>query len=225
MSLDGFATAAGADLDHGLGVGGEPLHAGAVSARTAADTEIIEASVARTGAILTGRRTFDLGDGPNGWQGDLGHGAERGRHTPPPTFLVTHAEPDDVRLRGRFTFVTGGLHDALAQAADAARGKDVVVLGGGNLAHGYLDTGLVDVLVIHPASIVPGDGTPLFPPRSSTTHRLELLGPVSTPAAEHLTYRVLNQTPTHPTRVCQTNGVTGSCWGVTSGRRTGVRRR
>jgi len=190
MSLDGFVTAAGADLDHGLGVGGEPLHAWALDAKTAADTEIIEAAIARTGAILMGRRTFDFVDGPNGWQGDLGYGAEGDQHAPPPAFVVTHTEPDEVRLQGRFTFVTNGLHEALANARVAAQGKDVVVMGGGHLAHAYLEAGLVDVVVIHLAPIVLGGGTSLFASPSTATHRLELLESVSTPAAEHLTYRV-----------------------------------
>jgi uncharacterized protein YndB with AHSA1/START domain len=77
MSLDGYVTAAGVNLDHGLGAGGEILHAWAMDEKTPRDTELLEASVARTGAVIMGRRTFDFVDGPNGWHGDLGYGAER----------------------------------------------------------------------------------------------------------------------------------------------------
>jgi len=189
MSLDGFVTAAGADLDHGLGVGGEPLHAWALDAKTAADTEIIEAAVARTGAILMGPRTFDFVDGPNGWRGDLGYGAERDQHAPPPAFVVTHTEADEVRLQGRFTFVTNGLHEALANARVAAQGKT-----SSSWVEGTLLTP-----ISRPVSSMWSSSIRAHRPRrrhiavaspSTATHRLELVESVSTPEAEHLTYRV-----------------------------------
>jgi uncharacterized protein YndB with AHSA1/START domain/dihydrofolate reductase len=191
MSLDGYVTAPGADIAHGLGVGGEPLHTWAMAGRTARDIEILDKSVAATGAVLMGRRTFEVVDGPDGWNDDVGYGAERDQAGAPPVFVVTHSVPDRVRLVGRFTFVTGGLETALGKARAAAAGKDVVIMGGGDLAHGFLNAGLVDVLTIHLAPIVLGSGTPLFPPGGSARLRLELLDSVSTPAAEHLTYRVL----------------------------------
>ena len=77
MSLDGFVTAPGADLKHGLGVGGEALHRWAWDHESAADAEVLVAGVAGTGAVLMGRRTFDFVDGPNGWGGDVGYGAKR----------------------------------------------------------------------------------------------------------------------------------------------------
>jgi dihydrofolate reductase len=83
MSLDGYVTAAGADLEHGLGVGGEALHAWAIGEKTPRDTELLEASVAATGAVIMGRRTFDFVDGPNGWGDDMGYGAERDETTVP----------------------------------------------------------------------------------------------------------------------------------------------
>jgi hypothetical protein len=44
MSLDGYVAAAGVDLDHGLGVGGEVIHDWAMGRRTPRDAEILERS-------------------------------------------------------------------------------------------------------------------------------------------------------------------------------------
>ena len=190
MSLDGYVAAAGADLDHGLGVGGEVIHDWAIGRRTPRDDEILGETYERTGAVVMGRRTFDFIDGPNGWDDSIGYGVERDRsETRPPVFVVTHSVPARTRLGDRFRFVTDGLKSALDQArAAAGPSRDVVIMGGGNLAYGFLRAGLVDVLTIHLAPVVLGAGTPLFPADASL--RLELLGSESTDGAEHLTYRV-----------------------------------
>ncbi|MFC6018732.1 SRPBCC domain-containing protein [Plantactinospora solaniradicis] len=192
MSLDGYVAAAGVDEEHGLGVGGEVLHAWAVDQKTARDAEILDASVARTGAVIMGRRTFDFVDGPNGWSDEMGYGAERDQSAAPPVFVVTHSAPEKVRLGDRFSFATDGLDRALAEAKAAAGDKDVVIMGGGNTAYGFLRAGLVDVLSVHLAPVVLGGGTPLFPAGESTPLRLELTDSFRTATAEHLTYRVIN---------------------------------
>jgi uncharacterized protein YndB with AHSA1/START domain/dihydrofolate reductase len=190
MSLDGYVAAAGVDLDHGLGVGGEVIHDWAMGRRTPRDAEILSKTVERTGAVIMGRRTFDIVDDPKGWNDDVGYGGRRSQADAPPVFVITHAAPEKVRLRDRFRFVTDGLSSALAQARDAAGEKDVVIMGGGAIASAFLRTGLVDVLSIHLAPVVLGDGTPLWPAGAPLS--LELLDSESTSAAEHLTYRVIN---------------------------------
>jgi hypothetical protein len=37
------------------------------------DTEILEQIAATTGAVVMGRRLFDIVDGPNGWTKDIGN--------------------------------------------------------------------------------------------------------------------------------------------------------
>jgi dihydrofolate reductase len=120
----------------------------------------------------------------------LGYAGERDQAGAPPVFVVTHSVPDKVRLGDRFTFVTDGLEGALGQARAAAGVKDVLIMGGGNISCEFLRAGLVDVLSLHVAPVVLGEGTPLFSANASL--RLELLGSESTDAAEHLTYRVVN---------------------------------
>jgi dihydrofolate reductase len=70
MSLDGFVTGAGADEQHGLGDAPE-LHTW-VRQQDAVDTEVLAQATAQSGAVVMGRRLFDLVHGPAGWSKDMG---------------------------------------------------------------------------------------------------------------------------------------------------------
>ena len=86
MSLDGYVTGPGADEQHGLGDAPE-LHLW-VTEQDAVDTEILEGATAQSGAVIMGRRLFDVVDGPGGWNEDMGYGAirrERRRSSSSPT--------------------------------------------------------------------------------------------------------------------------------------------
>jgi uncharacterized protein YndB with AHSA1/START domain/dihydrofolate reductase len=188
MSLDGYVTAPGVDLEHGLGVGGEALHAWVFS-QTPRELAILATTFKRTGAVIMGRRLFDIVDGPHGWSDELGYGAHQDQSAAPPVFVLTHETPEKVRLADRFRFVTDGPASAIQQAKAAAGDKDVVVMGGGSTCYEFLQAGLVDVMTIHVAPLILGGGTPLFP--GDATVRLELLESEMTACAQHLTYRVL----------------------------------
>ncbi len=188
MSLDGYVAAPGVDLEHGLGVGGEALHAWVFS-DTPREREILTETFQRTGAVVMGRRLFDIVDGPHGWSDELGYGARQDQSAAPPVFVLTHEAPEKVRLADRFRFVTDGPASALRQAKAAAGDKDVVIMGGGTTCYEFLRAGLADVLTIHVAPLILGGGTPLFP--GDATVRLELLESEMTAYAQHLTYRVL----------------------------------
>jgi dihydrofolate reductase len=178
MSLDGFVTGPDPDAEHGLGHGGEPLHTWATGSDDPVDAEILRATTERSGAVVMGRRLFDVVDGPLGWNDEMGYGA--GLAATPPFFVVTHAAPDQVRLGLRFTFVTDGLASAVARAA--AGDRDVVVMGGADVVRQSVEAGLVDELGIHLAPVVLGGGTPLF-----GTGRVELT-PTSSVASRHATH-------------------------------------
>jgi dihydrofolate reductase len=98
MSLDGSVTGPSGDVDE--------LHAW-VTEQDPVDTEILERATAATGAVVMGRRLFDIVDGPNGWTRDMGYGAQQA--ATPPFFVPTHSAPQHVRLERelgmRFTFV------------------------------------------------------------------------------------------------------------------------
>jgi dihydrofolate reductase len=159
MSIDGFVTGPDPDLEHGLGHGGEALHTWVFS-DDPVDAQVLESATERSGAVVMGRRLFDIVDSPQGWNDEMGYGAKHAAN--PPFFVVTHAEPESVRLALDFTFVTDGLASAIRLARAAARAKDAVVMGGGDVVRQCVDEGLVDELVLHLSPLVLGAGTPLF---------------------------------------------------------------
>jgi dihydrofolate reductase len=186
MSLDGFVTGPDADLDNGLGTGGEALHTWAMSSDDEVDAQVLKEAVQNSGSVVMGRRLFDIIDGPKGWNDEVGYGGEYA--TSPPFFVVTHAAPESVRLDLDFTFVTGGLPATIDQAKGAAGDKEVVIMGGGDVIRQSLDLGLIDELRIHLAPIVLGGGTPLF--AEIERHELIQASVRVSSNATHLTYQV-----------------------------------
>src|SRR3712207_9575762 len=60
--------------ENGLGTGGDALHTWAFS-DDPDDRQVLRESTARSGAVVLGRRLFDIVDGPQGWDDDTGYGA------------------------------------------------------------------------------------------------------------------------------------------------------
>jgi dihydrofolate reductase len=134
-----------------------------------------------------GRRLFDIVNGPDGWNKDMGYGADQ--TGTPPFFVVTHSPPRDVRLerelRMRFTFVSD-LLTAIDHARSAATHGDVVIMGGGDVIGQALEQGLVDELRLHLAPMVLGAGTPLFKTGTRQMYQQRDVRPSRN--AVHLTY-------------------------------------
>ena len=82
MSLDGFVTGPEPDLAHGLGHGGEPLHTWAIDSDDEVDIQELKDATEASGAVVMGRRLFDIVDGPHGWNDEMGYGANLAA-TPP----------------------------------------------------------------------------------------------------------------------------------------------
>jgi dihydrofolate reductase len=160
MSLDGFVTGPEPDLEHGLGRGGEPLHTWAIDSDDEVDVQELKDATEASGAVVMGRRLFDIVDGPHGWNDEMGYGANLA--TTPPFFVLTHSAPADVRLDMRFSFETDGLEAALEHARAAAGDRDVVVMGGADVVRQCVDGGYADELHLHLSPILLGGGTPLF---------------------------------------------------------------
>jgi len=188
MSLDGYVTGPGADVEHGLGDAPE-LHTW-VMEQDAVDTEILEGAAAASGAVVMGRRLFDTVDAPDGWSKDMGYGADQ--VGTPPFFVVTHSPPSDVRLERdldmQFTFAPD-LQTAIDQARAAATHGDVVIMGGGDVIGQALEQGLVDEFHVHLAPLLLGGGTPLF--RSGTRQRYRQREVRPSSNAVHITYERL----------------------------------
>lgn len=186
MSLDGFVTGPNPGIGNGLGTGGEPLHDWALRSDDELDAAVLREAIERTGAVVMGRRLFDIVDGPGGWDDEMGYGA--GLAATPPFFVVTHEPPERVRLDLDFAFVTDGPGAAIARARAAAGANDVVVMGGADVVRQCVVGGLVDELRLHLAPILLGGGTPLF--RTGDRRLLTQRAVRASSTATHLTYAV-----------------------------------
>jgi len=184
MSLDGFVTGPDPDLEHGLGRGGEPLHTWAIDSNDPVDEDVLRSTTQESGAVVMGRRLFDIVDGPGGWSDEMGYGA--GIVGTPPFFVVTHHAPERVRLDLDFTFVTDGVRAAVDKARHAAQDRNVVVMGGADVVRQAVDEHLVDELRIHLSPVILGEGTPLF--IESRRHLLVQRAVRVSATATHLAY-------------------------------------
>ena len=186
VSLDGFVAGPEVSLEQGLGRGGEALHTWALDG-DAVDREVLTSATDATGAVIMGRRLFDIIDGPHGWTDEMGYGADLA--APPPVLVVTRTPPERIRLSAdRFSFVADGISSAVAEARALAGDRDVVVMGGGETVRGAVDAGVVDEVRLHLAPVLLGSGTPLF--TGAVPRSLRQLHVRASAHATHLTYRV-----------------------------------
>ena len=189
MSLDGFVAGPDDGLGRGLGRGGEPVHNWVMGgpwtyegsppfAPSGVDREVMDEVFAAAGAIVIGRRMYDVVDG---W----------GDESPfdQPVFVLT-SRPHPRRVVGRtsYTFVTEGVHSALRQAAEAAGERTVSVGGGARVAQQFLAERLVDELHLHVSPVLLGEGKRLFEHLGTPLPRLEQIQVRDSPLATHIRY-------------------------------------
>jgi dihydrofolate reductase len=189
MSLDGFVTAANVRPEEPLGDGGQRLHEWAFG-EDERNRELLEEAVNFVGAVIAGRRTYDLS--VPWWGADGPAGPAR-----VPVFVVTHAEPEDAPEGGVYTFVTDGIESTLEQAKAAVGDKYVAVMGGAEIGQQFIRAGLVDEISIHLVPVLFGSGTRMFENLGGEHIQLETAGVIETPEATHLRLRVVEQ----PSRV------------------------
>ena len=182
MSLDGFIAAANRRPEEPMGDGGQRLHDWAFG-DDQRDRQVLTSGVASTGAVIAGRRTYD--DSLPWWGADGPTGPAR-----VPLFVVSHDTPEDIPENGVYTFVAGGIENALELARAAAGDKDVTVMGGAEIGQEYLRVGLVDELSIHLVPVLFGSGTRMFEHLRDQHIQLEPAGTVQTAAATHLRFRI-----------------------------------
>lgn len=113
--------------------------------------------IERVGAIVMGRTTYN-------WVRE--HGESSGETWPyaMPTFVVTHAERHGI-ADADIRFVQGDVTPIHSALVEAAAGKDVWVVGGGDLAAQFAEAGLLDEIMVSIAPVTLGAGRPLFPRR------------------------------------------------------------
>jgi dihydrofolate reductase len=176
MSLDGFV--ADRDGDNG------PLYRDLANLRNGtALAEMIEA----TGAVVMGRRSYDLGDNQAGYV-DYEHQV--------PIFVLTHRVPDvpakhDPTKGMTFTFVSDGADSAVEQAKAAAGGKDVQVIGGADIAQQLLNAGLLEQIQISFVPLLLGEGQRLFEHIELGPTKLEMIKVTDSPGRTDIRYRVI----------------------------------
>jgi dihydrofolate reductase len=187
MSLDGYI----ADASHG---GFEYLFQwytnGDVETPTANPDMTLRTSAAsaehlrdlneKTGALVVGRRLFDM---TKGWGG---------RHPMDvPVVVVTHSVPEGwERENDSFVFVTEGIESAIDRAKSLAGDKQVGV-NGGTIAAQVIQAGLLDEVHVDLVPVLLGDGIPLFADLKIAPVQLE--GPTSVVEGNgvtHLAYKV-----------------------------------
>jgi dihydrofolate reductase len=140
ISLDGFIAGPDDSMDWAFAFG-EP-------------TSLGEETMRRIGAIVAGRRWFELArerwDGVDGIYGGEWDGQ---------VFVLTHrpADKGDTRI----SFVSGGIEDAVGAAQESAGDKEVGIFGG-SLTRQCLEAALLDEIVLHVAPILLGVGVRLF---------------------------------------------------------------
>ena len=193
VSLDGIGAGPNPNVVDRMGVGGERLHAwfpfydpeqeptAGVPAAGEADARMVRELFAATGAVVLGKRTFDLGLEPWG-----------GTPFPVPCFVLTHEARDDLETAtGTFAFVTDGIERAVRRAQAAADDKDVLVMGGPTVAQEALRAGLVDEIRLHLVPVLFGAGTRLFDDLGTKHIELERIELIASPPATHLRFRVV----------------------------------
>jgi dihydrofolate reductase len=185
MSLDGFiadqSDAVGPLFDW-YGNGTVQLTAGdpsRVFRTTQATADYLRPIFANTGAVVIGRRLFDLTDG---WGGVPAVGQA--------VFVVTHQAPSGwPHPDAPFTFVTDGLASAISQALAFSNGRDVA-LNGGDLTGQALAAGLVDELAVNLVPVLLGSGVRFFGGYAGQPVLLDNPQIVPGDRVTHLRYRV-----------------------------------
>ena len=139
-SLDGFIADAQNSLDWLLELG-DP------------EESSYPAFIREVGAIAMGSTTYE-------WV--LAHGGPWPYEQPTWIFTTRNLPPiegADIR------FVRGDVRPVHAEMVAAANGKNVWIVGGGELVGQFHDHGLLDEMIVTIASVTLGGGAPLFPRR------------------------------------------------------------
>lgn len=206
ISIDGLGAGPDQSEENPLGFGGAQLHTwvfptrtfrqtvlGAEGGTTGLDDEYAARGFANLGAWILGRNMFGPVRGPwpdESWRGWWGE-------DPPyhvPVFVLTHHARPPLAMEGgtTFHFVTGGIHEALERAREAAGDRDVRVGGGPDAIRQYLREGLVDELHLAISPVLLGTGERLLEGID-----LRSLGYTCTrhDASERATHVILERTP------------------------------
>ena len=187
ISLDGFIAGPNDGPSNPLGNGGGALFAwmGSGPERNRIDQwlcppdaskQVVEEWGETTGAMISGRRTFDIA---GGWKG--GHPIDA------PIFVVTHDPPTIGEWSPRVEFVTGGLEEAVTLAQKVAGDRKVSVCAA-SITQQLLRAGHLDEINLSVVPVVLGGGVRLL--ENVGRIDLEPTRVIKSIGVTHLRYRV-----------------------------------
>ncbi|HZD70038.1 MAG TPA: dihydrofolate reductase family protein [Actinomycetes bacterium] len=165
MSLDGFIAGRDDSMDWMTGYA----------------TSLADEVIRTTGAVLAGRRGYELGrqrgSKPYGgaWMG--------------PQFVLTHNPPDSFP-DPTITFLSEPIQAAVDTALEAADGKNLVLFGA-SIGRQCIERGLVDELLVHLVPVLLGDGLRLLQAPGSQRVTLERIGLGQSGQVTDLRFRVV----------------------------------
>ena len=203
MSLDGYVAGPNQSEENPLGAGGMSLHewffplkefremhGDGEGGESNASSAVVQQRLENIGATIMGRNMFGPIRGPwtdESWRGWWGE-------NPPfhhPVFVLTHHPRSALAMEGGTTFYfVDDIRTALAQAREAAEGRDVALAGGASCVNQYLAAGLVDVIDLSIAPLILGAGERLFQGLELGAIELEQSRAVEAPGVTHIKYLV-----------------------------------
>jgi len=198
VSLDGYGAGPNQSLDNPLGERGIELmqwrfptrswhkYVGKEGGETGRDEAVEAMGFDNLGAWILGRNMFGPVRGPwpnadwRGWWGE-----EPPYHVP--TFVLTHHARAPLEMQGgtTFHFVTGGIHEALERAREAAGGKDIRVGGGASTVRQFVQARLLDELHLAVSPVLLGAGEPVFAGLDWSAHGYHVAETIAGERATH----------------------------------------
>jgi dihydrofolate reductase len=146
-----------------------------------ADSKLIDAVFARTGAYIMGKRMFEEGEAV--WPEDL---------FKEDVYVLTHEKREPWVQKGTttFYFINDGIESALEKARRSAKGKDIRIQGGADTIQQFLNAGLVDEFFIHIAPVFLGSGIRLFDGMHKDKYDIQIAEVIPSGLTTHLRYNL-----------------------------------
>ena len=147
--------------------------------------EVAGDALNETGAVIMGRRSFNMIDGENGWVFPDGTAPDW-----PVIVLQSQARAPVQKGKTHYYFFTDGIESAIAKARELA-GEKNIGLHGASAVQQALKAGLLDELHMNIAHVLLCEGVRLFDHLGSKPIHLEHIRTLETPGATHLSFRVV----------------------------------
>ena len=194
MSLDGFIAGPNDSPENSLGDGGERLFkwyssgdtdfkwpSGTMTSKVSAVSAAhLREMIPTIGALVTGRRTFDIA---HAW------GGRHPLHVP--VVVMTHTIPQEWAGKDSvFTFVSDGVESAVARAQKIA-GNKAIAVGAASVMQQCLKAELLDEIYIDLVPVLLGGGVRLFDHLGNQPIELERMRVIEAPGVTHLAFRVV----------------------------------